>query len=178
MRCRANRGFNLFELALATTIAGILISLFLMRILDLAVEVERVNLLQWEGKVKSVLGLEMSRYVVAGEFEKLERLENINPIHLLDEMPRGYLGEKGNPDLESLPEAAWVYDISRKVLIYIINHSGQFQSGLSGRPRVEYQVHLSYKDNNQNGRFDFKLDRLKSLKLISLGKYHWLRGDD
>jgi hypothetical protein len=168
----------LLELALVTIIAGILITLFLNRALGLMTDVERVNLLQWESKIKTALSHELSRVVVAGDFAKIDRLESINPMRLLQDVPRSYLGEKMHPDLAMLPEGSWIYDTSRKVLVYTIDNSDRFTSDLSGRPRAEYQVQLDYQDNNLNHRFDFKLDTLRSLQLVTLGQYQWLSDVD
>lgn len=120
----------------------------------------------------------MSRYVIAREFEMIEQFDGINPVDLLDEAPQNYLGVEQKPDMVRLPGGSWVFDNSRKVLVYTIKNTDQFEAGLSGRPRVEYQVQLDYQDNNLNQHFDFQLDTLKTLKFVSLGRYRWRSDDD
>ncbi|MDJ0808363.1 MAG: hypothetical protein QNJ78_16220, partial [Gammaproteobacteria bacterium] len=126
-------GFSLLEWALVTIVTGILIFFLLTRILDLLVDAERVNLSQWEAKLKNALSHEMSRLVIGREFEQLARMDGMNPIGLLPERPERYLGESVNPRLADLPPGAWIYDSFRKVLIYTINHPAHFQSTLAGR---------------------------------------------
>ena len=175
---RTEAGFTRLEWALVTAISGILITLFLYRILDLMEDVERVNLLQREGEFKTALSHAMSSHVMAGEFVKIGELEAVNPMRLLQQPPQNYLGEEERPDLAMLPGGVWIFDSSRKVLVYTIDHPDRFESGLSGRPRAEYQVQLDYQDTNLNQRFDFQVDTLKTLKFVSLGRYHWLKDAD
>jgi len=164
----------LFEWALVTLITLILLGLFLTRIQDLLADAERVSLAQWEARMRNALNHEMSRQVVARRFDQIAMLDGINPIGLLPEPPGNYLGEANDPLLEELPSGVWVFDSFRQVLIYTVAHSAHYHSSLSGVPRSEYRVRLEYRDNNGNGRFDFKPDTLEALKLDHLGEYRWL----
>jgi general secretion pathway protein G len=166
-------GFSLLEWALATALVGLFIFLFLDRILDLQADVERVRVLQLEGRMKSKLGLEFSRRVVAHDLASLENLHGSNPMDLLDEQPDHYLGAKRQPELDSLPAMAWVFDQARGVLIYTVSHRERFHSHLPGRPRMEYRIDLDYLDLNENGRFDYSQDQLRAPKLVSLGEGSW-----
>ena len=172
---RSKREFTFLELALVSIIVGMLMILALNRLLDLLVDMERVQLLQTEASIKSALGLELSRRVVEQELHAIGDLEGSNPLELLQEMPNNYLGVRPNPNLATLPKGSWVFDSSRRVLIYIVNHADHFSADLPGRSRAEYRLALDYQDNNRNGRFDYRIDRLTGLSFAPLGRYRWQR---
>ncbi len=170
---RTEAGFTLLEWALVTTLIGLLITVFLYRLLDILVDAERVKLLQVEAGIKSALGLELAQRVVEKRLDSIHDLESTNPVDLLHEAPHNYLGSSADPDLAVLPEGAWVFDTARGVLIYTIKHADFFQTDLPGRPRSEYRLELNYEDSNKNSRFDFKIDRLLGVNLASIGQYQW-----
>lgn len=173
---RTKAGLTRLEWAVVSILIGLLISVFLNRFLDILVDAERVNLLQIESGIKSALGLELSRRAVKGGLESIGNLQYNNPMDLLQEKPHNYLGEMVSPKLASLPEGAWVFDSSRRVLIYTVEHTEYFQTDLPGRPRAEYRLVLTYKDANQNGRYEYITDRLSGMNLATVGQYQWTLG--
>lgn len=166
-------GFSLLEWALVTALVGLFIGLFLSRVLALQADVERVRILQLEGRMKSMLGLELSRRVVAHDLAGIGELQGSNPIDLLERPPENYLGERRDPELDSLPAKAWVFDRARGVLIYTVSHKERFHTRLPGRARVEYRIELAYRDRDENGRFNYPQDQLSAVELITIGEGYW-----
>jgi hypothetical protein len=166
-------GFSRLEWALVTALVGLFISLFLSRVLAMQADVERVRLLQLEGRMQSMLGLELSRRVVAHDLSGIGELQGSNPIDLLQQPPENYLGERWSPELSSLPDKAWVFDRSRGVLIYTVSHKARFHSRLPGRARMEYRIVLAYRDRDENGGFDYPQDHLSAVELLGIGEGSW-----
>jgi hypothetical protein len=174
-KCQA--GFNRLELALVTLVVAVLLSVVLSRFFGLMVDAERLHLMQVENRLKNALSLEMSSYVVRGQWRRLAELADSNPMQLLDDTPENYLGERFEPDLEIQPAGVWLFDASRRVLVYLVRNTAEFRSELPGRARVEYRLVLHFRDNNHDARFDYPVDHFTGLELTSYGHAHWSRND-
>lgn len=69
--------------------------------------------------LRSGLRLKIAELIIKGEGERQLALAHSNPVQLLEQPPRGYLGEMRQPG--KLPPGSWYYEQDRAELVYIPN---------------------------------------------------------
>jgi general secretion pathway protein G len=169
------RGFTLLELIVVIVIISILVTAALNRFLPLIDEAERVSVLRLEGQLRSTLMMEAAQRIVRGEAASITDLERSNPVDLLAEPPKNYLGEFAAADYAQLEKRHWYFEEDHRRLVY---HVGDALSGKENRSRWQnpaFVVRVAYQDNDGNGEFDVNGDELYGVHLERVAGARWLQ---
>jgi type II secretory pathway pseudopilin PulG len=162
---------------LETMMVAILISVFMVvfmsRILNVSVAVEREAMQQTVNNLNSALNIEALVLVVQNNEEAIAAWEGANPMRLLDPKPIQYKGSFSEPDAMQQKPGSWYFDESQSLLIYRINNIEQFGGGRAMPERVRFRVVPQFNDQNKNGIKENN-ERYIGLKLQALDKYQWL----
>lgn len=169
---KKQHGFTLLELVVVIVIISILGLFAIDRIFAIRIAAERAAVKQVVGTIKSALGIEVARLALAGKLSAVSKLDKSNPLDLLSQVPKNYLGEIKNSD-HIIDNGVWYFDKQQKVLIYNVIYSEDFKTKLKGVPRIRYQIKLIYNDQNNNKRFDLRTDSIAGLDLVPVEQFSW-----
>ena len=169
----ARRGFTLLELVIAICIIALLIAIALDRLLGLRVEAERVAMEEVLGALRAGVALELVSLVVQGADRDLAELHESNPMDSLMQVPATYLGELEGADPAGVRSGHWYFDRADRLLVYRVRYGEHFETELAGPPRARFRVELTYRDRNQNGRFDSDADGLQGVRVRAAEPYRW-----
>ena len=172
---QANAGFSLLELVIVIVIISVLLVMAISRLLALQVDAERVTMESVAGILRSALGMKVADSIVNMKVADLPALEGSNPMDLLAETPKNYLGEKEGVDPAKLDDGSWYFDKQDKVLVYLVRHKGFFTGELSNPPRARFALRLVYSDKNGNGVFNPGVDAIEGMRLSPVEPYSWSR---
>ena len=170
-----NAGFSLLELVIVIVIISVLLVLAISRLLALQVDAERVTMESVAGILRSALGIKVADSIVQMKVADLPALEGSNPMDLLAETPRNYLGERDGVDPAKLEDGNWYFDKQDKVLVYVVRHKGFFDGGLPNPPRARFALRLVYSDKNGNSVFNPGVDAIEGMRLSPVEPYSWSR---
>ena len=120
------RGFTLFELAVAVSIIAVLTVVLLGRLEVVQQEAERVAVQQTVLALRAGLRMQVLELYASDRQNQLPALAGQNPIDWLVEKPANYLGAYSAPQLEKFPQSHWFFDRSNAELIYILNRGNSF----------------------------------------------------
>lgn len=168
-------GFSLLELVIVVVMISILAVLAISRLLAVQVDAERVTMESVAGTLRSALGMKVAESILRSKVAELPRYVGSNPMDLLAEKPRNYLGEFDGVDPSTLQDGSWYFDRRDKALVYLVRHKGFFNGGQTNPPRARFAVRLVYSDRNGNGVFDPGVDEPQGLRLAPLEQYSWSR---
>lgn len=174
-RAKPHSGFSLLELVVVIVIVAILMVVAISRLLALRVDAERVVMESVAGTLRSAVGIKVAEAIVRQNVAALPVYEGTNPMNLLAEVPRNYLGEMEGVDPGTLEAGNWYFDGPAKALVYIVDNKGFFSGGLDNPPRARFTIKLVYTDTNGNGRFDPEIDVIEGLRLAAMEPYVWAK---
>lgn len=166
-------GFSLFELLVVVVIISILFVVAISRLISLQVDAERVVMESTVGAIRSGLGIKVAESIVRQNIAGLPAYEGRNPVNLLAEVPKNYLGELEGVDLYSLERGNWYFDLPSQTLVYLVDNTGYFSGGVDEPPRVRFKIRLVYTDVNGNGAYDSGVDAIEGLRLVTMEPYQW-----
>lgn len=169
------RGFSLFELLVVIVIVSMLMIIAISRLLALQVDAERVVMESTVGALRSGLGIKVAESIVKHKVFALPAYEDSNPMNLLAEAPRNYLGEMEGVDPHTLEKGSWYFDKPAKTLVYIVDNAGYFSGGIDSPPRARFKIRLVYTDVDSNGAYDSGVDSIGGLRLAALESYGWAK---
>lgn len=166
-------GFSLFELVVVIVIVTILMVIAISRLIGLQVDAERVVMESTAGTLRSAIGIKVAEAIVRQKVANLATYEGGNPMNLLAEVPRNYLGELEGADVHSLEKGNWYFDLTDRTMVYLVDNTGYFSGGMDNPPRARFKMRLVYTDVNGNGVFDTGIDLIEGLRLAALEPYRW-----
>lgn len=172
---RKSGGFSLLELVVVIVLISFLVTLAISRLLAAQVDAERVTMETVAGTLRSAIGMKVAESIVKYQVPGLSKLEGSNPMDLLAETPRNYLGEFDGVDPSTLQDGSWYFDKRAKTLDYLVRNKGFFTGGASNPPRARFTMRLVYSDKNGNGVFDRGVDEVQGLRLSPVEPYSWSR---
>ena len=120
------RGFTLFELAVAVSVIAVLAVVLLGRLEVVQQEAERVAVQQTLLALRAGLRMQVLELYASDRQNQVPALAGQNPIDWLAEKPANYLGAYMAPEMEKLPPSHWFFNRSNAELIYILNRSNSF----------------------------------------------------
>ena len=120
------RGFTLFELAVAVSVIAVLAVVLLGRLEMLQQDAERVAVRQTLLALRAGLRMQVLELYASDRQNQLPALAGQNPIDWLAEKPANYLGAYMAPEMEKFPQSHWFFDRSNAELIYILNRGNSF----------------------------------------------------
>ena len=120
------RGFTLFELAVAVSVIAVLVVVLLGRLEVVQQDAERVAVRQTLLALRAGLRLQVLELYASDRQNQLPALAGQNPIDWLAEKPANYLGAYSAPEMEKIPQSHWFFDRSNAELIYILNRGNSF----------------------------------------------------
>ncbi len=120
------RGFTLFELAVAASVLAVLVAVLANRVLFYQEQAEIVAAEQLIGTLRSALQFKNAQLLITRRADALSALAEESPIGWLSEKPANYLGEYYAPDLEKMPRGNWYFDRADKTLVYVLGDSPSF----------------------------------------------------
>lgn len=167
----SERGFTLFELVVVIAIISLLAAFALDRYRQLLVDVERTSMQHDLGVMRSAIYIQVAGHIVAGNMEGLHELVDSNPMELLAEKPKNYLGVRSRLAAEQIEAGHWYYDDATNTLIYLVINEGYFETGLDPE-QARFKILPVYSDKRQNGE---NSRYLSGLSLHSLEPYRWLK---
>jgi general secretion pathway protein G len=170
-----NGGFSLLELVIVIVIISVLLVVAISRLLALMVDAERAAMETMAGTLRSAIGMKVAESIVKSKVKDIPAFEGSNPMALLAETPRNYLGELDGADPAKLEDGNWYFDKRDKTLVYLVRNKGYFAGGQTNPPRARFALRLVYSDSNGNGVFDRGVDEIQGLRLGPVEKYSWSR---
>jgi prepilin-type N-terminal cleavage/methylation domain-containing protein len=175
-RCHPRRapGFALLELVVVVIIIGILLVAAITRLLPYLDEAERVAVLTVESQLKSTLVMEAAQRIVRGQSASLAELEGSNPMSLLLEMPKAYVGVRGASD--EVPDRHWYFDRDRDRLVYKTGEPWALDGREQMREDPQFEVRVMFEDRDADGIFDATKDELYGVRLLRMAGANWLTG--
>lgn len=148
MNAQKNKGFSLFELIVYILLVSIVFSVSMRRFSDFPGEAERANFLAITGQLKAAVNLQMMNAIAAGSWDRLDRIENSNPMDLMLETPSNYVGEFNLVDEQSMPRRTWYFDSYSGQLVYLANDSSHLFSsrgdGTSSLSEIRFRIVQRY----------------------------------
>ncbi len=170
------RGFSMLELIAVIAIIGILVAVAANRLLPYIDEAERISVLRVEGALRSSLVLEAAQRIVRGRSASIAELEGSNPITLLLEPPKNYLGELSIGESEKVPARHWYFDRHSALLIYQPGFPFAFRAPDTLTDTLAFAVHIEFADQDGSGTFDAARDELHGVRLMRVAGKRWLSG--
>lgn len=121
------RGFTLFELAVAVSVIAVLAVVLLGRLELVQQDAERVAVQQTVLALRAGLRMQVLELYASDRQNQVPALAGQNPIDWLVEKPANYLGAYSSaPEMEKIPQSHWFFDRSNAELIYILNRGNSF----------------------------------------------------
>ena len=170
------RGFSLLELVVVISIISILVVVALDRLLPYIDEAERVSVLRVEGQLRSTLMMEAAQRIVRGQGASITELEGSNPVKLLAQPPKNYLGELSASQESAAPARHWYFEATGRRLVYRIGEAFSLNAGDGPLEDPAFEVRIAFADANGNGYFDPSRDELYGVHLERVAGTNWLAG--
>lgn len=167
-----NAGFSLVELSAALVIIAILAAVALYKLAPILADAERTALENTLGILRSALGINVASYLAKADLRGVQDLAGSNPMELLTEPPKNYLGVLD--ENSSVEDGTWYFDRKRSELVYRVRHTEVFRGGPGQPAEARFAVRSVYEDRNRNGRYDAG-DLFFGVRLEAMTPYHWVR---
>lgn len=169
----SQHGFSLLELVVVVILVALLFLFAFDRLMPLRGQAEGTQVASVTGALRSALGMEVAERIVSDGPGAIAELEGANPMELLQEPPRGYLGEHDAAGASDLSGGSWYFDPDRGTLHYRV----RFPQYLEGEPEppveLGWKIRLMYEDEGADGGFDPDTDSLQGVTLAPTDEYQW-----
>lgn len=144
MRSAGSRGFTLIELIVVIAILVLVMGTLLNRVLYYQEQAEKTAMEGVLAAIQSALVMQYGQLATRGKPKDAELLAQINPLELLQEKPRNYLGEYYDPTPQSIVGGGWMFDLKARDLIYVPKRASYLEPGKDGRKWIRFHVVLNY----------------------------------
>ena len=165
-------GFTLFELIVVVILVAVFAGVLLGRFLLYQEMAEKTAMEQTAGAVRSALNIQVAGLIARGRTEDIPKLATLNPMNLLTEQQKNYIGEFYETSMDDIPPGSWYFDLRHRELVYLVYRGGHFVPAEDGSKRVRYKVALVYNNgllsSGQSGRKE-----LGGVVLREVAPYKW-----
>lgn len=149
-------GLTLFELVVFILVVSIIFAYGFNRFREYPGAAERANFLAVTAQLKAGVNLRMMNAIASGDFSTARELEGSNPMDLMLEVPRNYVGSFAIVDEGSMPRRTWYFDEQAGELVYLANDSTQLYELREGGRRVpsddvRLRINNVYEQDVRNG---------------------------
>jgi general secretion pathway protein G len=144
------KGFSLIELIIVIAVISLLMSVFLERVWYYQELAEKTAMEQDAGAIQEALSMQYGKNFVRGNQEGIKQLSTENPMKWLQQLPKNYAGEFYDPSPNSVVPGSWLFDLSKRELIYVLNSSEHFVPGKDGRKWIRFRVKVQYEQVTRN----------------------------
>jgi hypothetical protein len=192
-----DRNLTRMELVVAILILALLIGMFSKYMFVIFAKAERSMVNRTVININTALHYRASMMVMMGQDEELNLLLKINPMKELQlaleindiqnksdmlsyafsgsviSTPSNYGGTVLPESLDTMEKGKWYFRSDNHVLLYTLNNTEYFSDNFDGIARIRYRIKLDYIDNNNNGKYDQKIDEYNSLKLKKVNDNTW-----
>ena len=173
-RFSGNKGYTFLELLIVIAIISILIAVALDRYSKLLVDVERTSMEHDLGVMRSAMGMQVAEHFLAGNMGGLKELVNSNPMDLLAEKPKNYLGLVSHKEAVEIEAGNWYYDTDINALVYLVINDRYFETELKPK-RARFKIYPVYSDKKLG---TVSKTYQSGLSLRSMEPYRWLKSTD
>ena len=130
-------GLSLLEFTLVVIIVGVLLVVFLQRMVDLRVDIERTAVERTEAALRTGLALEFADLVVKRRLDEAHDWAGGNALELLDTRPILDDEDLEDAGVEDIGPGDWSYDAQTGEIVYRVQYSDAFiEAEPEGRWRV------------------------------------------
>jgi type II secretory pathway pseudopilin PulG len=136
-----SNGFSILELVVSLTLVAVLVGVFLDRALYYGELAEKSAMEQVAQDLRSSVNLRVAELALNNRFKELAALPGENPMDLLEQKPRNYLGVLKEPAVQEVVSGNWYFDKTSKEVVYFIDLGDNF-SLEKGRKRVAWHIVL------------------------------------
>lgn len=126
------------------------------------------------GVMQSAIGMQVAEHFLAGDMEGLQQLVNSNPMDLLAEKPKNYLGVVSHRAAGEIEDGNWYYDSDMNALIYLVINDRYFVSELKPA-RARFKIYPIYSEKKQGTATK---TYQSGLSLRPMEPYRWLKSLD
>jgi len=165
-------GFSILELTVVLIVIAVLAAIAISKLFPIQVDAERASVENVIGGLRSAIGIKVASYIAKDDVADVRRLVGSNPMDLLSEPPRNYLGTVSAAEMSGVPTGEWYFDIRAGVLAYRVVNAGYFRGGSGPPAEARFAVAPVYEDRNHNGRFDAG-DMIQGVRLEAVQPYSW-----
>lgn len=137
-------GFTLFELIIVIILVAVFAGILLGRFQMYQEAAEKAAMEQTAGAIRSALNIQLAALIARGRTEDIPRLAALNPVTLLAEKQRNYVGEYYDTAGSDIPPGSWYYDLKNRQLVYLVDRGVHFVPDKDGRKWVRYRVSIVY----------------------------------
>jgi hypothetical protein len=113
------RSLTRLELALYAALIGVAIALFADRLLDTMEIAEATAVDVTLSRINSAINVQLAADRFIGRLPAIAEAMQRNPFEVARMSPGNFLGELEEPDLELLDRGNWLFDRTRKELVYL-----------------------------------------------------------
>lgn len=112
--------------------------------------------------IRSAMRMQIAEWLLQGKGDNQAKLAKTNPISLLQQPPRGYMGELKKP--RNLPPGSWYYEQDKSELVYIpalygslVVQQSSASMNSSTAPSIHWQVRMLPADDKGALAVDIEL---------------------
>lgn len=133
-------GSTLLELAVAGSVIGILVAVFLNQVLRYQELAEKTVMETTVINMRTGLHWRMAELMLQDRMRDLGAVAQENPINWLAAPPPNYLGTLAGPAPDTVPPGSWYYDTESRQLVYRPDRSRHLQPGPGGEKLIRFRV--------------------------------------
>ncbi len=173
-RISGDKGYTFLELLIVIAIISILIAVALDRYSKLLVDVERTTMQYDLGVMRSAIGMQVAEHFLTDNMTGLKNLVNSNPMDLLAEKPKNYIGPVSHQEADEVEVGNWYFDTDINALIYLVINDRYFETELKPA-RARFKIYPVYSDKKQG---TVSKTYQSGLSLRPMEPYRWLKSSD
>ncbi len=164
-RWRRGQGFTLLELVVVLTVIALLLTVAIDRLWVLQKDAEATAMEQVLGSLRSALGMKVAEDLVNDDVGGLRRLAGSNPMRVLAQRPKNYLGAFNGVNPARIPGGDWYFDRKSRMLVYRVRNRDYFSGGLGSPARAGFTIRIAQSRRAHAGAV--------GAMLVAVAPYHW-----